>query len=111
MRDAFIYLEMILREAGGVSHDSRFTGVQLATAVLGPKSPSRIQLSPHAALGPLSSGEAEGAYNLVKGAFQLYRNATAHRVTHYSADQAENVIRLVNLCVELLQEGGSRRPL
>ncbi len=106
VRDAFIYLETVLREAGGVGHDSGFSGVQLATAVLGPKSASRIQLSPHAALGTLASGEAEGAYNLVKGAFQLYRNATAHRVTHYSAEQAENVVRLVNLCVELLQAAG-----
>jgi hypothetical protein len=48
-----------MREVGRVGPDTRLSGAQLATHLLGPKSPSRIQLSPHAALGVLSSGEAE----------------------------------------------------
>lgn len=102
VRDAFIYLETALREAGHVAPHKGLSGVQLATAVLGPKSPTRITLSSATALGPLTSGEAEGAYNLVKGAFQVYRNATAHRVTNYMSGDAEDVIRLVNLCLQLL---------
>jgi uncharacterized protein (TIGR02391 family) len=110
VRDAFIHLETVLREAGNVAPDKGLSGVQLATAVLGPKSPTRITLSSVTALGPLTSGEADGAYNLVKGAFQVYRNATAHRVTRFTSGDAEDVVRLVNLCLQLLPMASKPSP-
>jgi Protein of unknown function (Hypoth_ymh) len=111
VRDAFIYLETVMREVGSIGPDLGVSGAQLASAVLGPKSPGRVTLSSDTALGRLTSGEAGGAYNLVKGAFQLYRNATSHRLTAYSRGEAENVVRLVNLCLQLLpRERPERTP-
>ena len=102
VRDAFIILEMRLRDLVDADPSVAASGVRLVTAVLGPTSPTRVALPADTFMGTLTGPEADGAYALVKGAFQLFRNATAHRPIVYQRQQAEDVIRLVNLCLMLL---------
>jgi hypothetical protein len=102
VRDAFIHLETVLRELVDADPKAGVSGIRLVTAALGPTSPSRVTLPTDTFLGQLTSAESDGAYGLVKGAFQLFRNATAHRRIEYGAHEAEDVIRIVNLCLTLL---------
>ncbi len=53
-------------------------------------------------MGHLTRGELAGVYNYVKGAFLLFRNATAHRPIPYTAAEAEDIIHVVNLCLRML---------
>lgn len=102
VRDAFIYLEDVLREVGNVDPATGLSGDRLVTRVLGPTSNSAITLPADGFMGHLTRGELEGVYNYVKGAFLLFRNATAHRPIPYTAAEAEDVIRVVNLCLRML---------
>jgi len=110
VRDAFICLENKLRDLGGVDSSHGLSGDRLVTSLLGPASEARIELPADGFMGPLTRGEANGAYHLVKGAFLLFRNATAHRPIGCTASEAEDIIHLVNLCVRLLPSGDGRRP-
>jgi hypothetical protein len=53
-------------------------------------------------LGHLTDREQTGARELLNGALSLFRNATAHRATAYTREEAEDVLHLVNLCLRLL---------
>lgn len=102
VRDAFIYLEDVLRGVGNVDPSTGLTGDRLVTQVLGPSSSSRITLPTDGFMGRLTRGELEGVYNYVKGAFLLFRNATAHRPIPYTAAEAEDIVHVVNLCLRML---------
>jgi Protein of unknown function (Hypoth_ymh) len=102
VRDAFIYLEDVLREVGNVDPTTGLSGDRLITRVLGPSSSVAITLPTDGFMGHLTRGELEGAYNYVKGAFLLFRNATAHRPIPYTAAEAEDIIHVVNLCLRML---------
>lgn len=102
VRDAFIYLEDALREVGNVDPATGLSGDRLVTRVLGPSSSSAIALPTDGFMGHLTRGEREGVYSYVKGAFLLFRNATAHRPIPYTAAEAEDIIHVVNLCLRML---------
>jgi len=108
VRDAFIYLEDVLREVGNVDPSTGLSGDRLVTRVLGPSSSSAITLPNDGFMGHLTRGELEGVYNYIKGAFLLFRNATAHRPIPYTAAEAEDIIHVVNLCLRMLP---ARRPI
>jgi len=102
VRDAFIYLEDVLRELGGVDPDSGLSGDQLVTRLLEPSRDTSLTLPEHGFLGHLTRGELQGAYHYFKGAFLLFRNATAHRPIPYTAAEAEDVVHVVNVCLRML---------
>lgn len=102
VRDAFIYLEDVLREVGDVDPATGLSGDRLVTRVLSPSSTSSITLPTDGFMGRLIRGESEGTYQYVKGAFLLFRNATAHRPIPYTAAEAEDIIHVVNLCLRML---------
>jgi uncharacterized protein (TIGR02391 family) len=106
VRDAFIHLEIVLRELGQVDPTRGLSGDRLVTTVLDPSSSSHIELRDDTFLGPTTRGEATGFYHLVKGAVLLFRNAAAHRPVEIPPNEAEDIIRLVDLCLRLLP----RRP-
>lgn len=43
-----------------------------------------------------------GMEHVMRGAFLLYRNATAHREIAYTARDAEDVLRVVNQCLRFV---------
>ena len=102
--DAFIYLEEVLRELGNIDRSKGMSGDRLVSIVLGSNSPDRVILRPDGFLGNLTTGETEGFYGLVKGAFLMFRNSTAHRPIPYTAHEADDVIHLINLCLRILPE-------
>lgn len=102
VRDAFIYLEDVLRHAADVDPSRGLSGERLVTEVLGPNGAFRAALASNGFMGDLTDGEVTGAYHFVRGAFLLFRNATAHRRIPYTLAQAEEVMHLVNLCVRVL---------
>jgi hypothetical protein len=53
-------------------------------------------------MGHLTRGELGGVYDYVKGAFLLFRNATAHRPIPYTVAEAEDIVHVVNLCLRML---------
>jgi uncharacterized protein (TIGR02391 family) len=110
VRDAFIYLEDVLRDVGHVEPSTGLSGDRLVTSVLAPAKSTTIVLPEGGFMGQLTRGEREGLYNFFKGAFLLFRNATAHRPIPYSASEAEDIIHVVNLCLRLLppRSGGDR---
>jgi hypothetical protein len=71
VRDAFIYLDDVLREVGNIGPATGPSGDRLVTRELGPPSSSVITLPTDGFI----RGELEGVYNYVKGAFLLFRNA------------------------------------
>jgi Protein of unknown function (Hypoth_ymh) len=102
IRDAFIYLEDALRQVGNVDPELGLSGDRLVTRVLNPSSSAAITLPADGFMGRLTGGELEGVYSYVKGAFLLFRNATAHRPIPYTAAEAEDIIHVVNLCLRML---------
>jgi hypothetical protein len=111
VRDAFIYLEDVLRDAGDVDPAKGLSGDRLVTMLLAPSSKSSLSLSSDGFMGQLTSGELEGVYNFFKGAFLLFRNATAHRPIPYTASEAEEILHVVNVCLRMLpQEPGVAQP-
>lgn len=103
VRDGFIHLESVLREAGRIESARGLSGEKLIEEVLGKKGPSQLPLSADGPFGELTSGERVGFYHLVRGAFLLARNATAHRPIDYNRHEAEDLIHLVNLCLRVVQ--------
>lgn len=104
VRDAFIYLEAVIREMGEVDPARGLSGDKLVTTVLDPSN-SHTEVRGDTFLGPLTRGEATGFYYLVRGAFLLFRNSAAHRPIEIAPDEAEDIIRLVDLCLRLLPHG------
>lgn len=102
VQDGFIYLERALRALARIPRDKGLSGAALIDKVLGRQSPDRIQLSGEPTLTPVTTGEEEGAFYLFKGAFLLFRNAGAHRFIDYEAPQADELLRLVNICLRIL---------
>ncbi len=109
VRDAFIYLEDVLRDVGGVDSDAGLSGDRLVTSLLSRSSARALVLPSDGFMGHLTTGEQEGTYSFVKGAFLLFRNATAHRPIPYSSAEAEDIIHVVNLCLRLLR-GATPHP-
>jgi hypothetical protein len=103
VRDGFIYLESVLREVGGVDPGRGLSGERLIEELLGPNSANPLSLSKEGPFGSLTGGERAGAYHLLRGAFLLARNATAHRPIDYTRQDAEDLIHLLNLCLNVVQ--------
>lgn len=103
VRDAFIHLESVMREVGGVDPSRGLSGERLIEELLGPNSSSPLSLPPDGPFGALTGGERAGAYHLLRGAFLLVRNATAHRPLEYTRQDAESLVHLVNLCLSVVQ--------
>jgi hypothetical protein len=108
VRDAFIYLETVIRELGAVDPARGLSGDRLVTTVLDPSTESHAELREGTFLGPMTRGEATGFCYLVRGAFLLFRNSAAHRQIEMAPDEAEDIIRLVNLCLRLLPHGAPK---
>ena len=102
IRDAFIYLEDVLREVGGVDPNAGLSGDRLVTSLLAPSSTTCLSLPQDGFMGHLTSGEQEGVYNFFKGSFLLFRNATAHRLIPYTASEAEDIVHVVDVCLRML---------
>jgi hypothetical protein len=69
VRDGFVDLEDVLREVGAIDPVMGMSPDKLVTATLGPSVPDRGTRLSHSFLGDLTTGEIEGAYSVVKGAF------------------------------------------
>ncbi|MHB1774280.1 MAG: TIGR02391 family protein [Acidimicrobiales bacterium] len=108
VRDAFIHLEDVLRDVASLDPDTGLSGAQLVTSLLTPSSSPRLALSDDGFMAHLTSGEREGLYNFVNGAFRLFRNATAHRNLAYTAAEAEDIIHVINLCLRLFRGSTAR---
>jgi hypothetical protein len=106
VRDAFIYLENVLRENGGIDPTRGLSGEKLIEELLGGNSANPLQLAADGPFGALTGGERAGAYYLLRGAFLLARNSTAHRPLDYTRHEAEDLVRLVNLCLSVVQGRG-----
>jgi hypothetical protein len=104
VRDAFIHLESVLRDAGGTDPARGLSGERLIEELLGANSATPLPLPADGPFGALTSGERAGAYHLLRGAFLLARNATAHRPIEYTRQQAEDLLHLVNLCLNVVQD-------
>jgi hypothetical protein len=102
VRDAFIYLEDVLREVGTVDPGVGLSGDRLVTKLLAPSSEIALTLPEDGPMGHLTRGEREGVYYYFKGAFLLFRNATAHRPIPYTASEAEDIVHVVNVCLRML---------
>jgi hypothetical protein len=101
VREAFVYVEARMRHLGAAYPGAGLTGRRLVNRLL-PGSAPADQWSETGLLGHLTEGERTGARDLLNGALSLFRNATAHRETAYSREEAEDVLHLVNLCLWLL---------
>lgn len=101
VRDAFVHLEQRLRRAGSVDPGTGLAGEKLVTRLLARSSPHCLELPP-GLLAASTSGEAEGVLYFFKGAFLLFRNAAAHRSIPYTAEEAQLVVAVVELCLRLL---------
>jgi len=102
VRDAFVYLEAVLRRVGGIDPSDGLSGDRLVNRVLNRNNSSAIALPTDGFMGHLTAGEREGVYHYVKGAFLLFRNATAHRHIPYTAAEAADIIHSVNVCLRML---------
>lgn len=105
VRESFVLLEQRMREVAAVAPGEGVVGRRLVTRLLPGDGPSD-RWSTNGFMGHLTDGEQRGARELLNGTLGLFRNATAHRTTAYSREEAEDVIRLVNLCLRLLAKIG-----
>lgn len=105
VREAFVYLEARMRALGLVDPGLGLTGRQLVARLLPGNGPSD-RWGDEGLLGHLTDREQSGARELLNGAVSLFRNATAHRATAYTREEAEDVVHLVNLCLRLLDKYG-----
>jgi len=102
VRDSFICLEEALRAAGQIDHSVGLSGDRLVSAVFSSDGPYMKSFPSDGFMGNLTTGEWTGLQHLVRGALLLFRNATSHRSIQHSANEAENIIQLVNLCLRFL---------
>jgi uncharacterized protein (TIGR02391 family) len=101
VRSAFVLLEQRIREAASINPAAGFTGRGLVSRLL-PGDGISDRWGLDGLMGQLTHGEQRGARELLNGAFGLFRNATAHRSTAYSRDEAEDVLHLLHLCLRLV---------
>ncbi|MGH9070325.1 MAG: hypothetical protein ACRDX8_03930 [Acidimicrobiales bacterium] len=69
VRDAFIYLEDVCRDVGGIDPARGLSGDRLVTSLIAPSSRTSLRLPDDGFMGELTGGEREGAYNLLKAHF------------------------------------------
>lgn len=103
VRDAFVHVEERLRSVGGIDPREGLVGRRLVNRVLPGTGPSD-RWTPDGFLGAMTDQEQGGAREILHGALALFRNATAHRVTAYSREEAQDVLHLVNLCIRLIKK-------
>jgi Protein of unknown function (Hypoth_ymh) len=101
VRSAFVQLERRLRDAAAINSAAGLTGRGLVSRLL-PGDGTSDRWGPDGLMGRLTDGEQRGARELLNGAFALFRNATAHRSTAYTREEAEDVLHLVHLCLRLV---------
>lgn len=106
VRDSFVFLEEALRRVGGVDPEQGMSGARLVTSLMAVDSPNRIDMT-QSQLAPETRGEQEGAMSFFKGAILLFRNPAVHRTIDYSPEEADEIIRVVNLCLRLI---GQTKP-
>lgn len=104
VRDSFICLEEALRTAGQIDPSNRLSGDKLVSTVFSSSNPYMRSFPSDGFMGNLSAGEMTGLQHIVRGSFLLVRNATAHRPIAYSADEAENIVQLVNFCLRFFPQ-------
>lgn len=102
VRDAFICLEEVLRTAAELDGATGLSGDKLVAAAFAAEGRLVGRIPSDGFMGQLTSGEVKGLEHLVRGAFLLFRNATAHRDIAYSAGEAEGVINVVNQCLRFV---------
>lgn len=98
VRDAFVYLEQVLRGLGGISASEGITAVPLVKRLLNPSSEERLRLPGEERTG----GEMDGILQLFLGAFLVFRNPASHRFIEHDAQSADEILRLVDLCLRIL---------
>lgn len=101
VREAFVLTESRIRALAGVAPNEGVTGRRLVARLLPGNGPSE-RWTNEGLLGRLTDAEQGGARELLNGAVSLFRNATAHRETAYTRNEAEDVLHLVNLCLRML---------
>lgn len=77
VRDAFVYLEQALRGVGRIPASDGATAANLVKRLLNPSSRERLDLPGE----DQSGGEFEGIAQLFLGAFLVFRNPAAHRLS------------------------------
>ncbi len=102
VRDAFICLEEALRTAAELGESRGLSGDRLVTAAFATGGRLVDKVPSDGFMGQLTAGEIKGLEHLIRGAFLLFRNATAHRNITYSAGEAEGVINVVNHCLRFV---------
>jgi uncharacterized protein (TIGR02391 family) len=109
VRAAFVRLETRMRELAGVpATDGSFVGRRLVNRLL-PENGITDRWTPEGLLGQLKEQEQAAARELFLGAFGLFRNATGHRETGYTREEATDVLSLVALCFRLLDKMSAGR--
>ena len=98
VRDAFVYLEQSLRRLGRVPSSEGITAVPLVQRLLNPTSEERLVLPGEERTG----GEMDGILQLFLGAFLVFRNPASHRFIEHDAQSADEILRLVDLCLRIL---------
>ncbi len=93
VRSACVFLEERLRKA---AHNDRLMGVRLAKYAFDPDTGT---LAKHLAS---RKSEQEGIYHLYTGAFQLFRNPTAHGAVGYNSAEAKAILGFINLLLTFL---------
>lgn len=93
VRDAFIMLEDRIRATAGL--DDHLFGKDLI---------DKAFMYPKGILQPVSNspGECDGLYHLLVGIFLFYRNPVAHKNLNHDEASGRNVIRLIDLALELI---------
>jgi uncharacterized protein (TIGR02391 family) len=101
VRSACVFLEERLRKA---AHNDKLMGVRLASYAFDPETGT---LAKHLAS---RKSEREGIHHLFTGAFQLFRNPTAHGAVGYSAAEAKAILGFVNLLLTFLDRAEELPP-
>lgn len=102
VRSAFVRLETRMRERARVSAtDGGMVGRRLVNRLL-PDNGVSARWNPEGLLGRLKEQEQVAARELFLGALGLFRNATGHRETGYTREEAADVLSLIALCFRLL---------
>lgn len=102
VRDAFICLETELRSAAELDPTKGHSGEKLVSAAFDPKGILPAKVQKQSPIGELTAGEMTGLQHLVRGAFLLFRNSTAHRPIVYNVTEAEAIINVVNHCLRFI---------
>jgi len=101
IRDAFICLEAELKVAAQLTDSRGLSGDKLVTSAFRSQEFLR-KISRGTPMGELDKGQEKGLEYSIRGAFLLYRNATAHREVPYTTVEAERVILLIDRCLRFI---------